>query len=408
MNALPPQVSPSRLRLLIQGWRGVHHSFAMVNQHQILALARQGGFELFHHDVDFLMAHWTPSNLDAGFDAARQALIASLTDLPLNQADAVLRVAAPLAPPQPDAPPTLTFAVTEFGLDAKGLSDPAAPLARWTQGEHRLITPSRWARDRLLDFGFDERKVHVVPHGVDTEAFSPSSAGERQANRQVLGLDDETVGFLNVGVPTWNKGLDLLVRAFARVHQAHPNTRLVLKDARAMYGLSVEQVLRDAAVHDAAVRDPAVLQAITVLPTSLTQSQLRALYGAVDCYVSPYRAEGFNLPVLEALSCGTPVVVSSGGATDDFCNGPGVQRIASVFQRGTLGGKPNCCWVEPQLDALVALMAQAAVAGPQASEFLDLQRSGARANALLHPWDVAAAAISRLIQPAAMPLALAA
>ncbi|MBK7614072.1 MAG: glycosyltransferase family 4 protein [Vitreoscilla sp.] len=403
MNTLPHKVLPlrPRPRLLIQGWRGVHHSFAMVNQHQILALARHGGFELHHHDVAFLMPHWNASNLDAGFDAQRQSLIASLSDLPLEQADAVLRVAAPLAAPSPASPPALTFAVTEFGLDAKGFAQPEAALSDWTCGEHRLVTPSRWSRDRLLDFGFEEQRVHVVPHGVDGEAFSPSSAPERDANRAVLGLGEGTVAFLNVGVPTWNKGLDLLVRAFARVHLAYPDTRLVLKDARALYGLSVEQVLRDAAATDPAVREPAFLGAITVLPTSLTQAQLRALYGAVDCYVSPYRAEGFNLPVLEALACATPVVVSSGGATDDFCHGAGVSRIASVFHRGDLGNKSNCCWVEPQIDALVALMAEAASAGPNRPETRSAQRSGARANALAHPWDRAADALARLLRPAA-------
>ncbi|KAJ3024471.1 hypothetical protein HDV00_000914 [Rhizophlyctis rosea] len=42
------------------------------------------------------------------------------------------------------------------------------------------------------------------------------------------------------------------------------------------------------------------------------------LYNAADCYISPYTAEGFNLPVLEALACGIPVVVTKGGPTDDF------------------------------------------------------------------------------------------
>ena len=36
--------------------------------------------------------------------------------------------------------------------------------------------------------------------------------------------------------------------------------------------------------------------------------------------MSSYRGEGFNLPVLEAMACGLPVVVTSGGATDDFCD----------------------------------------------------------------------------------------
>ena len=47
---------------------------------------------------------------------------------------------------------------------------------------------------------------------------------------------------------------------------------------------------------------------------------MRILYNACDCYLSPYIAEGFNMPVMEAAACGLPVIVSKGGATDDFTN----------------------------------------------------------------------------------------
>ena len=53
-----------------------------------------------------------------------------------------------------------------------------------------------------------------------------------------------------------------------------------------------------------------MLGSISVISTSLDQAQLRALYGMADAYVSPYRAEGFNLPVLEAMACGLPVVAT--------------------------------------------------------------------------------------------------
>lgn len=42
------------------------------------------------------------------------------------------------------------------------------------------------------------------------------------------------------------------------------------------------------------------------------------MYRCANTYVAPYQAEGFNLPVLESLASGTPVIVPHGGSTDDF------------------------------------------------------------------------------------------
>lgn len=51
---------------------------------------------------------------------------------------------------------------------------------------------------------------------------------------------------------------------------------------------------------------------------TLTDSDLARLYRSADVVLLPYRGEGFCLPALEALACGTPVIVTAGGPTDDF------------------------------------------------------------------------------------------
>jgi glycosyltransferase involved in cell wall biosynthesis len=55
------------------------------------------------------------------------------------------------------------------------------------------------------------------------------------------------------------------------------------------------------------------------------------LYGCSNAYVSPYAAEGFNLPVLESMASGTPVIVPRGGSTDDFTNGRFTRYISAVL-----------------------------------------------------------------------------
>ena len=74
-------------RLLVEGWRGLNHSFAMVNQHQLLALARLGRYELHHRDMPLWNPAWNQTDNGAGLSEPNARLIAGLADLPTGQAD---------------------------------------------------------------------------------------------------------------------------------------------------------------------------------------------------------------------------------------------------------------------------------------------------------------------------------
>ena len=155
---------------------------------------------------------------------------------------------------------------------------------------------------------------------------------ERTIHRQRLGFDREAVIFLNVAAPIWNKGLDLLIQAFVQCFHQYPHTRLLIKDQQAVYGISTKDtVLREIALLGES-KNESLLNAIRVIP-DLNLLQLRELYCIADYYVSPYRAEGFNLPVIEALACGTPAIVTEGGATQDFCSEENALFIEAVPYR---------------------------------------------------------------------------
>ena len=77
-------------------------------------------------------------------------------------------------------------------------------------------------------------------------------------------------------------------------------------------------------------------------------STLNELYNITDCYVSPYRAEGFNLTPLEAAACGTPIIVTKGGSTDDYFDAKlGLQIESEIIQNGDLTS------LKPKIDSLV-------------------------------------------------------
>lgn len=222
---------------------------------------------------------------------------------------------------------------------------------QFSHGAATFITPSQWSRTGFLRHGFREEDVVVVPHGVAQAVYRPMAPADRAAARKNFGLPEDSFVFLSVGAMTWNKGIDKLLRAFAVVHQKWPNTILALKDQSNLYGINARDLVVSARNEHPSEFPESVLSRIAILSNNLTVDQLSMLYNMCDAYVSSYRAEGFNLTPLEAAACGVPIVVTGGGATDDYCAPSFALQIAG---KHSVDG--NNRYIEPDLDSLVDSM----------------------------------------------------
>jgi glycosyltransferase involved in cell wall biosynthesis len=351
-------MNASRKSLVVEGWRGINHSFALVNQFQLLEMIRREDTVLRHVDAAFHYPHWSRAINGAGFHAADEAALSSVEGVTDDLADWQFRIFSPvdLRPPQ-HARRLAVFAVTECGLDSKYFAA-GSDVAHFEDSGGVLITPSEWSRNRIIEFGFRPETVHTVPHGASKDYFGPQSPDAIAAQRMALGFRPDEVLLLNIGAAIWNKGIDVLLRGFALARQTRKDLRLVFKDQRNTYGISGESFVQST-LASAGLLSADVLGAITLIPANLTMDQMNSIYNACDCYVSPYRAEGFNLPVYEAMACNVPVIVTSGGATDDFAEGPGAQRIRSKLYKNILLQDRNIpAYCEPDLDHLVELLLQ--------------------------------------------------
>ena len=353
-----------RSQLLVEGWTGINHSYAMVNQYQLLEFLKVDQIGIFHREAPYFSSGWSKDNVGAGFPPADAMLLANLPEYRGEAVSAVYRIHAPasLALTTSDVPdvPVITFLVTEFGLDPNSFA-PSADVAAYAAAGHKVVTPSEWSRQRMLDYGFPAESVYVVPHGVDGQRFYPLASEARQLARAALGYHDDHVVLLNVGAPIWNKGLDLVLESFVRARQKNKNLRLLVKDQQALYGMTAVRLLQDMVKQGRMQLTEDDIAAISVIPQSLSVAQLRELYGVADFYLSPYRAEGFNLPVIESIACGTPVLVSSGGATDDFCDSNTAARIPTTLARNVvIGDKTLAACLMPDVEALNELLGQCA------------------------------------------------
>lgn len=338
------------LEILVKGWRGISHSYALVNQFQLLHWKKSGLARIHHLDMPFVKAHWANGDNSAGFNKADLNLIENISEK--IEPKAIYRIFAPFALDTRLELPTVTFGVTEFGLNSKNYDQ--TQVDTYASAGGKIHTPSQWSKKRLVASGIPDEIIHVIPHSADTQYFFPIDAATSTKNRQTLGYTNEDVILLNVGTHHWNKGLDVVIKAFAKARQTNKRLKLLLKDQRFTYLMNsnsfVQQTLQNIGITDAETID-----SIRLLSGHLNLAQLNSLYNMADAYLTPYRAEGFNLPALEAQTCGTPVIATAGGATDDFLNrSKNIFIEGQFFENAVLNENLKInAYIEPNIDHLI-------------------------------------------------------
>jgi glycosyltransferase involved in cell wall biosynthesis len=338
-------------KLLVQGWRFIHHSYAIVAQEHCLSLIRRGDVALRFEDLPFPSPHWQPSR--GILDPEDERALAELrSPEPGFSPEATLRFGPDFTAPLSGR--RYVFDTPEFQVLRPGIVRKLHANAAASDRVHMLV-PSRWAAEAYLRFGIGPERVHVVPHGVDPRVFHPDAVRRDEARRR-LGLADAFV-FMSVGAMTGNKGIDALLRAFARIALTRAEARLLLKGADDLYGS--RDLLRAQLDTLAAADREAVAARVVYIGERRSAADIAELLRAADCYVSPYLAEGFNMPVLEAAACGVPVICTAGGATDDFTDPAFAWRIGS--QRAQVRTETGLVGfaMQPDYEHLVELMRRA-------------------------------------------------
>ncbi|TMG92202.1 MAG: glycosyltransferase family 4 protein [Betaproteobacteria bacterium] len=326
----------------------------MVAQSHCLCLLQDHEVELRFVDLPYYFDRWRRTR---GVFTAEQE--ASLAGLRAPEPDFLPQATLTMRPERPDfsAPRSgrrFAFGTAEYRVLAEENRSGLRSAAE-VPDTVSMVTPSRWSALAYERFGLPRERIHVVPHGIDPAVVRPDAAA-RNAAREALGLRDAFV-YLSVGAMTWNKGPDVLLAAFARIAENEPEARLVLKGADALY--PSREMVRSV-LDDLSARARETVAARLIYNGETYSARMMAdLLRAADSYVSPYRAEGFNLPVLEAAACGVPVICTGGGPTDEFTQESFARRIRSRPARMSPEAAEVGDYLEPDLDHLVELMRQA-------------------------------------------------
>ncbi len=194
----------------------------------------------------------------------------------------------------------------------------------WTLNKARAIyTLSAWRatgvstvsefsrRDMVHFYGMSADRISVVPEGVDTHLFRPLD-DQAALSRWRCGLFGADIPYITyVGKPTERRNLSALIRAFAELKTKHdlPHKFLIVgadlpgtspfRRVITELGLDNEVVIRGHATHE----------------------EMVSVYNAAALFIYPSSYEGFGMPVLEAMACGTPVIALNNTAFPEFAGG---------------------------------------------------------------------------------------
>ena len=179
---------------------------------------------------------------------------------------------------------------------------------RVCQKIQRIITVSESSKEDIShDHKVDVNKIHVVPIGIDTDFFAPQTDIERISGR--------IVSTASADVPL--KGQKFLLEAIAKVRDEFPHVHLELV-GKQREGSTTAETLNQLGLDD-----------IVRFNQGISYKELVNLLASAEVAIVPSLYEGFSIPAIEALSCGAPLIASTGGALPEVA-GPHLETCLAV------------------------------------------------------------------------------
>lgn len=188
-----------------------------------------------------------------------------------------------------------------------------------------ILTVSEFSRqDILKTYGIPPDKVTVTHNGCEAQ-FTPHPTSEREAEtiKQKFGITRDYL--LAVGSLQPRKNLVRLLRAYAQLREQQPGFQLQLVIVGRQLWL-YQEILREIRQQNFA--------ADVIVTGYADDEDLPALYRSAVALVYPSLFEGFGLPPLEAMACGTPVITSDSSSLPEVVGDAGI--LVNPYDEGEL------------------------------------------------------------------------
>lgn len=216
-------------------------------------------------------------------------------------------------------------------VEPKNLAYLKKNVAKWIERTTKVVTVSNTSKKELVEaFGVNPSKIVVAHNGVDRTRYRRSDAHRIEVTKRNLGIAGEYI--IYVGNIEPRKNLVRLIDAYKLLPKSLTDTcQLVMVGSG---GWLNEDIIT--AIGHAQYDGYRIIRPLRFVE----DAEIVDLYSGARCAVLPSFHEGFGMPVLEALACGTPVVASdlgsireAGGNVVTYCDPLSVKSIAAALRQ---------------------------------------------------------------------------
>jgi len=234
-----------------------------------------------------------------------------------------------------------------------------------------------------------------LPLGLDTEAWRPPSTAERAALRESLGFSSDQFVVLTVADNQERKNLWAAMETVRLLSQDIDAQWIAVTRVHSPYGWRIDELAIDMKIVDR----------VMTFDRGLAFDRLWTLFAVADAFLLPSKAEGFCMPLIEAMACGLPVVATDCTAVpeqiwDDYPVNtiPRGFPIAVEYRNIDVWGNSMRSWASPSdaRDKLKTIAEWRKAGDPRLAEIIARGIAYARSRTWHRAGDVLAAAIDRV------------
>ncbi|HZF97295.1 MAG TPA: glycosyltransferase [Pseudoxanthomonas sp.] len=324
------QLLPSQLKWRVEGPFDSSYSLALLNRETALAL-KQRGHDVALHSTEGL-GDFLPNQVYLDARLSLKALHERSMQVSQLETDVSSRN---LYPPRVADMRSGLNLLHHYAWEESGF--PADWVADFNWHLNGITCLSKHVEKVLIDNGV-EVPLTVSGCGVDH--------WERVIADATYPVQAKRFRFLHVSSCFPRKGVDVLLRAYGRAFRLEDDVSLMIKTFANPHN-RVHEWLAEARANQPDYPDVVIIEA------DLDDSQLKSLYQQCQVLVAPSRAEGFGLPMAEAMLSGAAVITTAWGGQLDFCNETTAWLIDFDFAPADTHFRLyDSVWAEPNVDAL--------------------------------------------------------